>query len=253
MRRLIRLIRQLVEDHVSSQLSQRQRIEKIRDWTVSTWKEIRTISSRSASKIIKEGYIGGDLVPYLPISEEMMAVAKDVAEKIEEAVKKRQAKDVFPGNIESRIASVLGEFAVAEYLLADWRKAIPPIISGTHEADIMIQDETFDVKTATLETHHYLAVPTAKFNAWHHDYYVGCHLRRGGWEVWLRGYATRKEVGLAGMKNLGYALAYCILLERLHPIDDLLRRAQRARKGGTLLDYMPCIAVAGADDRVGLQ
>jgi hypothetical protein len=185
--------------------------------------------------------INGHLVDVVEITDELVGVAKGLAEKILRHHSEVGWKETFVGrDIAWETAGILGELAACIDLFGDWRKAkvLHALETRPDASDFTFQERSLEIKTAGREWHSFLLVPVPKFEKRHAEVYVGVQIK-GSREVWIWGYAARDEVASASVSNFGLGPSYCIPLRRLHPISELRDYLSREP---SLIKYMTCVA-----------
>jgi hypothetical protein len=187
--------------------------------------------------------VNGHEVAQIRFTEEMMEAAREEAETIERFDKEAGWKPVLSvQDRDSRMVGVMGEFAAAEYLFADWRKAMGRIKGGPDAADLAFRDKTFDLKTAGREFHKNLMAPVAQVEKHQSDFYIGAQRKRER-EIWIFGYVPGDELAKAPQKDFGRGLAYYIPLRQLYPMSDLDPGTGKAWQP-SLLRYMVNMTVS---------
>jgi hypothetical protein len=165
--------------------------------------------------------VNGREIACVRFTDEMMNTAKELAAEIEEFDRKAGWKPVLSvQDLDSRLVGVMGEFAAAEYLFADWREAVGRIKAGPDAVDFVFRNKTFDVKTAGKDYHKELQAPVVQFEKHQSDFYIGAQRKRER-EIWLFGYVPNDEIAKAPQKDSGRGVAYCVSLRQLYPMSDL--------------------------------
>jgi len=169
-------------------------------------------------------YVGRHSVLVVQITDDMMNEAGQRAENFQRHHSVVGFKETLsPGRtLDREISGMLGHFAAAICLFADWREALQHLKLGVglDDPDFAFVGKRFDVKTAGASWHKLLLVPVANFEKRHADFYIGAQMM-GPRQVWIWGYSTRDEVAEARVRDLGRGDDYCIPLRELHPLTQL--------------------------------
>ena len=195
-------------------------------------------------------------VAVVTFTDEMRTGAREDAEWIQGSDREAGLRETFARrDIDWELAGVMGEYAAAQYLYADWRRARDRLReAGPSVGDFQdSQGRTFEVKTTRYHAPDaYMKVPVPKFMKYGKeiDFYVGTQMTRSGRDVLVHGYAAREEVGSAPVKDFSLGPAHCILLRELHPMSDLVPGVRDPETGKampwepSILKYAVCVSPA---------